>query len=167
MIALPIKNEKRGFDLAYCGICLKSSVRRCSAIGVILLAARRGLPKMSDCTPICGGPSAIIGAPSAASPNFLPDGRRFCWGLLSHRRYVDECVSIRPGRKGAVFPIFSSSVASRKNLRTLSKKFWDAAMRSQQSATLRRNRIVVDKKRRYVRSFPSLAFFQRFRPGQM
>ena len=91
---------------------------------------------------------AIVGALSAASPNFLPDGRRFCWGLLSHRRYVDECVSIRPGRKGAVFPIFSSSVASRKNLRTSGKKFWDAAMRSQQSATLRRNRIVVDKKRR-------------------
>ena len=48
MIALSSNNEKRRFNLAYCGICLKSSVRRCSAIGIILLAARRGPPKVSD-----------------------------------------------------------------------------------------------------------------------
>ena len=103
MIALPIKNEKRRFDLAYCGICLKSSVRRCSAIGVILLAARRGLPKVSGRTPIYGVPRAIVGVPSAASSNFLLDVRRFCRGLLVHCRFVDERVSIRPGQRGAAF----------------------------------------------------------------
>ena len=67
MIALPIKNEKRGFDLAYCGIRLRSSVRGVQRNWFFLRAARRGHPKVSDCTPICGGSSAIIGAPSAAS----------------------------------------------------------------------------------------------------
>lgn len=68
-----------------------------------LRAARRGPPKMSDCTPICGGSSAIIGAPSAASPNFMLDVRRFCCSLPAYFRCVDEHTSIRPGQRGAAF----------------------------------------------------------------
>lgn len=103
MIALPIKNEKRGFDLAYCGIRLRSSVRGVQRNWFFLRAARRGLPKVSGRTPISGGSVVIVGALSVVSPNFLLDVRGFCWGLLNHRRFVDECVSIRPGQRGAAF----------------------------------------------------------------
>lgn len=70
---------------------------------LFLLAVRRGLPKASDCTLICGVLRAIVGAPSAASLRFLLDVRRFCWGLLDHRRYADEGVPIGPGQKGTAF----------------------------------------------------------------
>ena len=63
----------------------------------------RGPPKMSDCTPICGGSSAIIGVPSAASTSFLLDVRRFCCSLPAYFRYVDKRTSIRPGQRGAAF----------------------------------------------------------------
>lgn len=70
---------------------------------VFLRAARRGLPKVSGRTPISGGSVVIVGALSVVSPNFLLDVRGFCRGLLNHRRFVDECVSIRPGQRGAAF----------------------------------------------------------------
>ena len=41
--------------------------------------------------------------PSAAPPNFLPDVRRFCRGLPTHRQHAGERLFIAPGQRGAAF----------------------------------------------------------------
>lgn len=41
--------------------------------------------------------------PSAAPPNFLPDVRRFCRGLPTHRQHAGERLFVAPGQRGAAF----------------------------------------------------------------